>query len=133
MSEVQAPSLSQVVRQLLQTHNIPHNPSLSPLAELMAWGLDHQQSQQYPVLRQAQRDWVDHLLGWSAAQVDHFLQRPDPEDRTVADAVNPAELAHLSPARASRLLLGLLHSRLLTYDPDYPTHLQPRGLSEENP
>lgn len=111
--------LSQAVRPLLQQAQVDPQPGVSPLVQLMQWGLQHGHDRQYPHLRPRQAELLETLAGWPEADVAAFLlqSRDDPQ---AAELLTPQELKGLSPPQASQALLSLLHDQLQSVDPQYP-------------
>jgi hypothetical protein len=114
--------VEQTALTLLRQTNYPWQPGVSPLVQLMQWGLLEGVSDQWPHLIGPQSQMLQTMAGWEPWEVLQFLLRnpQDEEHEDHADLLGPEDLEELSPQEAAQVLLNLLHSQMQTWDQDYP-------------
>ena len=113
------PSLDQSALKLLHQAKVPVNHDLSPLVQLMQWGLEDNRAQVSEHLRPAQGQALSDLAQWPPEDVERLLVEPE-EPAEDAPLLPPDALEGLNPPQAARLLLRQLHEQLPLYNASYP-------------
>ena len=128
MSEPQPqPSLHQSAISLLRQARVPVRPRVSPLVQLMQWGLENNRAQQHRHLLPAQGQALKEMEVWSPQEVEHLLTEPeDPE--VDAPLLAPDALEGLSPLQGAQRLLCQFHDQLPLCNQMYPPHSHLRNV-----
>lgn len=124
------PSLDQSALSLLHQAKVPVNHDLSPLVQLMQWGLEDNRAQQYAHLLPAQGKALAEMEAWSPAEVERLLCEPE-DPAHEAPLLRPDALEGLNPLQAASLLLRQFHDQLPLYLSSYPPLSDLRQASPE--
>jgi hypothetical protein len=111
--------LNQRAKELLKEAKAERSPDYLYILQLMQWTLDQRNHGQAEEVHRILDDSVANLLGSPPKESLKWLLY-DPDDPHQSPALQPHQLANLSPLEAGQLLLDLVNQNLVKLLPNYP-------------